>query len=63
MSQRKTCNHTIEVGDLVRFLVVQPDKYSPKAYLVKSISKFRLAKLVGFRDNQVFPLDNLKVVS
>ena len=63
MSQKKTCNHTIEVGDLVRFLVVKPDKYSPKTYLVKSVSKFRLAKLVGFQGNQVFSFDNLKVVS
>ena len=64
MLAKKTPNCTAQVGDLVRFLVRNPDHYSTAAHLVRWTSKdSNYAKLVGFEDNHVFSIQNLKVVS
>jgi len=64
MLEKKTPNCTAQVGDLVQFLVRNPDRYSSSAHLVWWISKdSNYAKLVGFEDNHVFSIQNLKVVS
>ena len=64
MLAKKTLNCTAQVGDLVRFLVRNPDRYSSAAHLVRWISTSgRLAKLVGFEDNHVFSIQDLKVIS
>ena len=64
MLAKKTPNCTAQVGDLVRFLVRNPDRYSSSAHLVCWISDSGMyAKLVGFEDNHVFSIKNLKVVS
>jgi len=64
MLEKKTPNCTAQVGDLVRFLVRNPDRYSSSAHLVRWISDSGVyAKLLGFEDNHVFDIKNLKVVS
>ena len=64
MLEKKTPNCTAQVGDLVQFLVRNPDRYSSSAHLVWWISKdSNYAKLVGFEDNHVFSIQNLRLVS
>ena len=54
----------MKIGDLVRFLVRNPDRYSSSAHLVCWVSKDNnYAKLLGFEDNHVFSIKNLKMVS
>jgi hypothetical protein len=64
MLEKKTPNCTAQVGDLVRFLVRNPDRYSTGAHLVYWTSKDSMyAKLMGFEDNHVFSIKDLKIVS
>lgn len=54
----------MKIGDLVRFLVRNPDRYSSSAHLIYWVSDDgTYAKLFGFESNHVFDIKNLKVVS